>query len=163
MAPGISSLSADDSPRIEASRPPLLLGPRFHPLTIPWVRGGRRRSLALRARAEELVRHPKVGASWEGFALEAVAARLGTDLDDCYFWRTHTGAELDLLVVEGGRRLGFEFKRTTAPRVTRSIHSALSDLRLERVDVVHAGERTFPLAERVRALALGRLWEDLEP
>jgi predicted AAA+ superfamily ATPase len=110
-----------------------------------------------------LVRHPKVGASWEGFAIEAVAARLGVDLDRCYFWRAHTGAELDLLVIAGDRRLGFEFKRTSAPTVRRSVHSALADLGLERVDIVHAGERTFPLRERVRALALSRIWEDLEP
>ncbi len=112
---------------------------------------------------DELVRHPKVGASWEGFALDAVTVRLGVEADRCYFWRTHTGAELDLLVVQGGRKWGFEIKRTTAPKMTRSMHSALEDLGLERLDVVHAGEKTFPLRERVRALSLSRLWEDLEP
>ena len=99
----------------------------------------------------------------EGFALDAVTVRLGVETDRCYFWRTHTGAELDLLVIQGGRKWGFEIKRTTAPKVTRSMHSALEDLGLERLDVVHAGERTFPLRERVRALSLSRLWEDLEP
>jgi uncharacterized protein len=110
---------------------------------------------------EELVRHPKVGASWEGFVLEAIVARLGVTLEDCYFWRTHAGAELDLLVIQGGQRLGFEIKRTTAPKTTRSMHTALEDLKLDRLDVIHAGERTFPLRERVRAVALPRLWEDL--
>src|SRR4029434_6467901 len=102
-------------------------------------------------------RHPKVGASWEGFALGEVITRLGARPDQCFFWATHTGAELDLLVVRGHRRWGFEFKRTVAPRLTRSMHSALADLHLERLEVVHTGDQTFPLAERVRALALPRL------
>jgi predicted AAA+ superfamily ATPase len=113
--------------------------------------------------AEELARHPKVGASWEGFGLDAVTVRLGVEADRCYFWRTHTGAELDLLVTHKGRKLGFEFKRTSSPRITRSMYSALNDLGLESIDLIHAGERTFPLSERVRAVALSRLWHDLEP
>jgi uncharacterized protein len=111
---------------------------------------------------EALSRRPEIGGSWEGFALEAVAARLGVDLDHCYFWRTHTGAELDLMVTVGNRRLGFELKRTSTPTLTRSMHSALADLKLDRLDVVYAGERTFPLAERVRAVPLARVWEDVE-
>lgn len=83
--------------------------------------------------------------------------------EEVFFWATHAGAELDLLVVRGQKRLGFELKRTAAPRVTPSIRTTLDDLRLERVDVVYPGEHTFPLAERVRALALPRLYEDLEP
>ena len=112
---------------------------------------------------EDLERHPKVGASWEGFALGEILARLGAFAEECFFWATHSGAELDLLVVRGTRRLGFEFKRTTAPRLTPSIRSALEDLKLERLDLIHAGEKTFPLGERVRALPLHRIWEDLEP
>ncbi|MCP3963117.1 MAG: hypothetical protein GY719_35200 [bacterium] len=79
------------------------------------------------------------------------------------FWATHSGAEIDLVVVRGRRRLGFEFKRTVAPKVTRSMRTALSDLRLDRIDVVHAGEEAFPLAEDVRAVGLGGVWGDLEP
>ncbi|HEY4592699.1 MAG TPA: hypothetical protein VIJ61_09850, partial [Thermoanaerobaculia bacterium] len=71
--------------------------------------------------------------------------------------------ELDLLIVRGRRRFGFEFKYTDAPRMTRSTHAALSALALDRLDVVHAGRHTFPLAENVRALALARVCEDLEP
>jgi predicted AAA+ superfamily ATPase len=112
---------------------------------------------------EDLERHPKVGASWEGFALGEVITRLGARPEQCFFWATHTGAELDLLVVRGSRRWGFEFKRTVAPRLTRSMHSALADLRLECLDVVHAGDQTFALAEPVRALALTRLLDDLDP
>jgi len=69
------------------------------------------------------------------------------------FLGTHGGAELDLLVIEGRYRYGFEFKRTTSPQITRSMQSALSDLRLTRLDIVHAGKDTFPLAKRVRAVA----------
>jgi hypothetical protein len=115
------------------------------------------------ATREDLERHPKLGASWEGFALQEVARRLGARREECYFWRTHTGAELDLLVVRGRRRLGFEFKRTDMPVVTPSMRAALSDLHLSRLDILHAGKRTYPLAPRVRAVALERLLEDIEP
>jgi predicted AAA+ superfamily ATPase len=112
---------------------------------------------------KDLQRHPKLGASWEGFVLEAVIQQLGAGPGQCYFWATHTGAELDLIVVERGRRYGFEIKRTTAPRVTPSMRSALEDLELTRLDVVHAGSESFPLAPRVRALAAERLLDDLKP
>ncbi len=118
--------------------------------------------LDLKDRAE-VESHPKLGASWEGFAITEVIRRLGVGPEQCYFWATHAGAELDLLVVRGNRRWGFEFKRTDAPRVTASMRIALEDLRLERLDVLHAGSHTFPLAERIRAVSLARLDEDLEP
>jgi predicted AAA+ superfamily ATPase len=118
--------------------------------------------LGIRER-RDLERHPKLGASWEGFALEAVVRRLGIDWRDCHFWGTHAGAELDLVVVRGRRRWGFEFKRTSAPAVTRSMRIALEDLRLQQLDVVHGGQHTFPLAPRIRAVALSRLLDDLEP
>ncbi|HEX9187084.1 MAG TPA: AAA family ATPase [Vicinamibacteria bacterium] len=72
-------------------------------------------------------------------------------------------AELDLLVVRGRRRWGFELKRTSAPTVSRSMHVAVADLRLERLDVVHGGAHSFPLAPRIRAVALARLLEDRRP
>jgi len=109
----------------------------------------------------QLLRHPKLGASWEGFLLEAVIHQLGATPGQCYFWATHTGAELDLLVDRRGRRYGFEFKRTTAPRVTPSMRSALQDLDLSRLDVVHAGSETFPLAPKIRAVAAERILEDV--
>ncbi len=111
----------------------------------------------------ELDAHPKVGASWEGFALEEVIRRLGARREECFFWATHAGAELDLLVVRGRHRLGFEAKRTVAPRLTPSMRTALTDLKLQRLDVLHAGDHTFPLAPRVRAVALARLLDDLAP
>jgi uncharacterized protein len=112
---------------------------------------------------EDLESHPQVGASWEGFGIESIRTRLGVPFERCCFWATHAGAELDLLVIRGRKRLGFELKRTVAPEVTRSMRIALDDLRLDRLDVVHAGHQTFPLDERIRALALSRIWEDLEP
>ena len=112
---------------------------------------------------QQLERHPKVGASWEGFAVAAIVDQLRARWNECYFWATHAGAELDLLVVRGRTRLGFEIKRTTAPEVTPSMRIALQDLKLARLDVVHAGDETFPLAPKIRAVALSRLRRDLAP
>ena len=108
-----------------------------------------------------LERHPKVGASWEGFVVESVVQQSGARADQCYFWATHTGAELDLLIVHGTRRYGFEIKRTTAPRLTPSMRAAMADLKLTRLDVVHAGSETFPLAKGVRAVSADRLLTDV--
>jgi len=102
----------------------------------------------------DLEGHPKVGASWEGFALDEVVRHMGARAEDCYFWATHAGAELDLLIVRGRRRWGFEVKKTSAPSLTRSMHIAMKDLRLDRLDVIHAGRESFALAPNVRALAL---------
>ncbi len=111
----------------------------------------------------DLARHPKVGASWEGFLIKEIVERLNARTEECFFWATHAGAELDLLIVSGQRRFGFEVKRTSAPRLTRSMSSVLEDLDLERLDVIHAGERTFSLAAKVRAVAAGELLEQLAP
>lgn len=92
-----------------------------------------------------------------------VARRLGAHREECYFWATHGGAELDLLIVRGRVRLGFEIQRTTEPRLTPSMRNALSDLKLRRLDLIHAGEETFPLGKKVRAVAFPRMMEDLEP
>lgn len=112
---------------------------------------------------QDLEAHPKVGASWEGFAIEQVIRGLRARRDEAFFWATHGGAGLDLLVMRGGQRLGFEIKRTSSPRLTPSMRNALSDLKLQRLDVIHAGERTFVMERRVRAVALSRLLDDLQP
>ena len=109
----------------------------------------------------ELERHPKVGASWEGFVIENIIRALGVDERQCFFWATHSGAEIDLIVRRGGRLRGFEVKRTSSPAVTRSMRSAVADLELRSLDVIHAGERTFPLAKGIRAVAASRLLDDL--
>ena len=111
----------------------------------------------------QLERHPKVGASWEGFALATVVDRLKADWRECYFWATHAGAELDLLIVRGHRRLGFEFKRSTAPKMTKSMRAAMESLRLKQLTVVHAGEAEYALAENIRAVPLDRVPSELRP
>lgn len=109
--------------------------------------------LGIETRAE-LLGHPKVGASWESFAMQEIIRLLDAPWERCYYWATQRGAELDLLVFEGGGRLGFDFKRTSSPRTTRSMHSAIEDLGLDRLYVVYPGEERFPLHERVEALGL---------
>ena len=99
---------------------------------------------------EELAGHPKVGASFEGFVIEQVLA--GVDERDAWFWGTHGGAELDLLLFRGGKRYGVEVKYTDAPRVTRSMRTALADLDLERLYLVYPGEERYDLDERIEVL-----------
>lgn len=111
----------------------------------------------------DLLGHPKVGASFEGFALAQVVRRLGARPDECFFWATHQGAEIDLLVVRGERRLGFEFKHTSAPSRTRSMGIARADLRLERLDVVCPGSGTWPLGDGVRAVGLQEIDAAIDP
>lgn len=111
----------------------------------------------------DLEGHPKAGASWEGFVLEQIARQLMARVDECFFWATHGGAELALLVVRGQQRLGFEIKRTTSPKITPSMSHALSDLKLGSMDVIHAGENTFPMDKKIRAVALKRLLQDIKP
>ncbi len=111
--------------------------------------------------AKTLDGHARVGSSWEGFVLEAILDHLRVEREQAYFWRTAQGAELDLLVVRGSERLGFEVKLTAAPEVTPSMRVALADLKLDRLDVLHAGTHTFALAPRIRAVAFERLLEDV--
>lgn len=107
--------------------------------------------------------HPKVGASWEGFVIGQVVRQLRAKPEECYFWATHAGAELDLLVIRGRTRIGVEIKRTVSPRVTPSMRNAISDLRLQHLYVVHAGEETYQLEQRVVAIPPTRLLSDLKP
>lgn len=104
------------------------------------------------ATAKELLLHPKVGASWEGFALEE-AIRV-VKPEETYFWGTHNGAELDLLLLKGGKRYGVEVKRQDAPRLTPSMRVALEDLKLERLTVLYPGEHGYPLGDRTFVVPL---------
>ncbi len=110
---------------------------------------------------EDLEGHPKVGASFEGFVIHELTAHFGAEPEECFFWRAHTGAEVDFLVVRGRERRAFEIKRTSAPRTTRSMHTAMRDLGLDHLDVIHAGEDTYPLRDRIRAVAASRIREDI--
>ena len=96
--------------------------------------------------------HPKVGASWEGFALEQILAVTGHR--NAYFWATQSGAELDLLLFHQGKRIGVEFKNSKTPNSTKSMHTALRDLGLEHLYVVHPGEHRYPLKDGMTALPL---------
>jgi predicted AAA+ superfamily ATPase len=111
----------------------------------------------------DLEGHPKLGASWEGFVLQQIIRQLGARSDECFFWATHAGAELDLLVKRGQHCLGFEIKRTSSPRITPSMRNAMVDLKLKRLDLIHAGDETFPMGKNIRAIALPRLLDDLSP
>lgn len=99
--------------------------------------------------------HPKVGASWEGFVVEQTLA--AEPHDDAWFWATHQGAEMDLLLRRGDRLYGVECKRADAPRTTPSIRVALEDLKLERVAVIYPGTKRYALADRVEAVPLATL------
>ncbi len=99
--------------------------------------------------------HPKLGASWEGFVVEQVLAT--EPHDEAWFWATHQGAEIDLLLRRGDRFLGVGCKRADAPRMTPSIRIALGDLALERVAIVYPGEKRYPLGESVEAVPLETL------
>jgi len=103
----------------------------------------------------ELEGHPKQGASWEGYVVEEVLKAAAPD--EAYFWATHGGAELDLLLLKAGRKVGLECKRVDAPRLTPSIQTALEDLQLEQLVVIYPGERSYRLAERVSVVPLETL------
>lgn len=104
---------------------------------------------------DELLAHPKCGASWEGYAIEEVVNAVKPD--DVYYWATHQGAELDLLLFKNGRRLGVEVKRMDAPRLTPSMRIALEDLKLEQLVVFYPGSDEYALSERVRVTPLVKL------
>lgn len=96
--------------------------------------------------------HPKLGASWEGYAIEQILSVTGDR--EAYFWATHGGAELDLLIFHQGKRIGFEFKYNEKPGTTKSMRIAESDLALDHLYVVHPGKHTFPLTENITASTL---------
>ena len=104
--------------------------------------------------SEQLHASPRLGASWEGFALDCVCRTLDKEESDLYFWNTHAGAELDLFWQVGGRNWGVEFKYEDAPRLTRSMKSAVEDLELERLWVVYPGKAAYRLTEKVQVLPL---------
>lgn len=103
----------------------------------------------------ELLSHPKLGASWEGYAIEEVLKL--QDSAEAYFWATHQGAELDLLLLDSGLRLGVEVKRADAPRVTPSMRIALEDLQLDHLTVLYPGEMPYELDERISVVPLSAL------
>jgi uncharacterized protein len=97
----------------------------------------------------DLFNHPKGGASWEGYVIEEVLKSAMPD--ESYYWATHNGAELDLLLLKNGRRIGVECKWVDGPRLTASLHTALEDLELDRLIVIYPGVHPYPLADRIQA------------
>jgi len=105
----------------------------------------------------ELFTSPKLGSLWEGFALEEIVRIFKADPEDCFFWATHAEAELDLLLFKDGKRYGFEIKYTDFPRTTKSMHSALEDLKLDSLTVIYLGSAIFPLTEKITACGFDTL------
>jgi predicted AAA+ superfamily ATPase len=103
----------------------------------------------------DLLTHPKIGASWEGYAIEEVIRHYQPDQQ--YFWATHNGAELDLLLFKDGKRIGIECKRQDAPKLTASMKIAMDDLKLDELLVIYPGHKAYPLGESIRALPLETL------
>lgn len=103
---------------------------------------------------EQLDNYPRLGSFWEGFALEEVIRILNAAPEECYFWATHSDAELDLFILKDGKRLGFEFKYADAPRITKSMRIARDDLKLDHLFVIYPGNDTFPMDEKISAYGL---------
>lgn len=108
---------------------------------------------------DQLEGHPKYGASWEGFALEQVLSVSKTR--QAFFWGTHAGAELDLLLMRQGQRFGVEFKAADAPDMTKSLHIALNDLKLDRAWIVYPGSESYSVHKRVQVVPLPALLREL--
>jgi len=101
-----------------------------------------------------LLTHPKLGASWEGLALEEIIRFHRAKVGESYFWQTQGEAELDLLLLKNGKRLGFEFKYTAAPKITKSMRIAFDDLGLDELILITPGDHDFMLSENIRACNL---------
>ncbi len=109
----------------------------------------------------DLLSHPKVGASWEGFIIDQVL-HLASDEYEHFFWATHSGAELDLLLVKGRKRVGIEVKFTSSPQITRSMKIALADLKLNMLYVIYAGEENYPLSRNIYAISAWNMLDALK-
>ena len=108
----------------------------------------------LGASDQSILSHPKCGASWEGYALENLIHSFDNDLYEFYFWATEKGAELDLLVIKGGQRMGYEFKYSESPKLTKSMHIAMEDLKLDQLTVITPGERSYFLSPEIQVKPL---------
>lgn len=109
------------------------------------------------ATMSELTTYPRLGSFWEGFALEEVIRALQATTEECYFWGTHREAELDLLIVKQGKRFGFEFKYTDRPQATKSMHTALEDLKLDHLILVYPGDAIFKIDAKITAYGLASI------
>lgn len=103
---------------------------------------------------QELRSNPKIGASWEGFALEEMVSMLGKRDSEVFFYGTHSGAEIDLYWQDKGKKMGAEFKYIDAPRTTKSMHQAIADLNLDELRVIYPGDKKYQLTEKIWAMPL---------
>ena len=103
---------------------------------------------------ESIAINPKLGASWEGFALEQVIRYYNAGAEECYFWASYSTAEIDLLIFKNGKVIGFEFKYTDTPKITSSIKICLKDLGLDQIKIIYPGTLSFKLSEKVEAVGL---------
>jgi len=103
---------------------------------------------------ESIAINPKIGASWEGFALEQVINYYNAESEECYFWAAHGVAEIDLIIIKDGKRVGFEFKYSSTPKITKSIEISLNDLNLDEVKIIFPGDKTYKLSEKIEAIGL---------
>ncbi|MBA4373911.1 MAG: hypothetical protein C0402_13765 [Thermodesulfovibrio sp.] len=108
----------------------------------------------------DLLDHPKSGASWEGYVIEEVIKAM--EPEESYYWATHNGAEIDLILVKNGRMLGVECKRMDAPRLTPSMQAALKDVKLEQIAVVYPGTKPYSLGERVAVVPIGSVADGIK-
>ncbi len=104
-------------------------------------------------------RHPKLGASWEGFALEELLRHYEVPASNAYFWRTQAGAELDLLIHDQGKRLGFEFKYTDRPQITPSMRIALENLQLDHITIIYPGPHSYALDASVTVMSIQDVYQ----
>lgn len=102
----------------------------------------------------QLFIYPKLGASWEGFAIEEIIKHLKVDNEDCFFWATQSGAELDLLITKNSKKIGFECKYTDTPKITKSMIVALEDLKLDHLYIIHPHDKNFPISEKITAIGI---------
>ena len=110
--------------------------------------------------SEQLESHPKLGSSWEGFCIEQILSVTGSS--NAYFWGTHAGAELDLLLLRNGKRIGVEIKYSDGPSTTRSMRSAMEDLKLEHLYVAYPGKEDYPLDKKISVMSLPSILAEIE-
>jgi predicted AAA+ superfamily ATPase len=106
---------------------------------------------------DQLIRNPRLGHLWEGFALEETIKKVGAENEDLYFWALHQNGELDLLWKRGSKKIGFEFKYTDHPKVTPSMQKALELLKLDHLYLVYPGQKAAKLGPKISLLPLGHL------
>ncbi len=103
---------------------------------------------------KQLTTYPRLGSLWEGLALEEIVRRVGIMHDECFFWATQSGAELDLMIFKNGKRFGFEFKYSDAPKITQSMRISLEDLKIDHLYVIYPGKNSFPIDINITACGL---------